>query len=179
MCSNYFQNSTFHKPKFLTELIYYALVYPYLAYGNLIWGNTYKSRIKKLVNTQKKIVRLTIFNSYFDHSEPIFNDLKILNLYKLNDYLTSMFMFRYIHLQHLPELFTNYFITNKEIHNHNTRHSSLLHKKCYRTNYSKHTLANKGIEVWNYLPTQYKEPTSYISFKTIIKKYFLQLNLIE
>ena len=51
MCSNYFQNSTFHKPKFLTELIYYALVYPYLAYGNLIWGNTYKSRIKKLVNT--------------------------------------------------------------------------------------------------------------------------------
>ena len=29
------------------------------------------------------------FKSYSDHTEPIFNDLKILNLYKLNEYLTS------------------------------------------------------------------------------------------
>ena len=35
------------------KLIYYALVYPYLTYGNLIWGNAYKSHIRKLVNIQK------------------------------------------------------------------------------------------------------------------------------
>ena len=40
------------------KLIYYALVYPYPTYGNLIWGNAYKSHIRKLVNIQKKIVRL-------------------------------------------------------------------------------------------------------------------------
>ena len=80
------------------KLIYYALVYPYLTYGNLLWGNTYKSRFQKLVNIQKKIVRLMTFKSYFDHSEPIFNDLQILNLYKINYYLTSIFMFRYFHL---------------------------------------------------------------------------------
>jgi hypothetical protein len=56
-----------------------------------------------------------------------------------------MTMFRYFHLKNLPELFTNYFLTNKEIHNHNTRNSSLLHKKSNRTNYTKHTLSNKGI----------------------------------
>ena len=66
------------------KLIYFALVYPYLTYGNLIWGNAYKSHIQKLVNIQKKIVRLMTFKSYSDHTEPIFNDLKILNLYKLN-----------------------------------------------------------------------------------------------
>jgi hypothetical protein len=49
-----------------------------------IWGNTYKSRFQKLVNIQKKIIRLMTFKSYFDHSEPIFNDLQILNLYKIN-----------------------------------------------------------------------------------------------
>ncbi len=42
-----------------------------------------------------------------------------------------------------------------------------------KENYSKHTLANKSIEVWNNLPTQYKEPMSYNTFKTIIKKYLL------
>ena len=36
------------------KLIYYALVYPYLINGNLIWGNTYKSRIQKLMKIQKK-----------------------------------------------------------------------------------------------------------------------------
>ena len=37
------------------KLVYYALVYPYLIYGNLIWGNTYKKRLHKLMNIQKKI----------------------------------------------------------------------------------------------------------------------------
>ena len=60
------------------KLIYYALVYPYLTYGNLIWGNAYKSHIQKLVNIQKKIIRLMTFKSYFDNAKPIFNDLKIL-----------------------------------------------------------------------------------------------------
>jgi hypothetical protein len=46
------------------KLIYYALVYPYLTYGNLIWGNAYKSHIQKLVNIQKKIIRLMTFKSY-------------------------------------------------------------------------------------------------------------------
>ena len=155
------------------KLIYFALVYPYLTYGNLIWGNAYKSHIQKLVNIQKKIIRLMTFKSYSDHTEPIFNDLKILNVYKLNEYLTSSFMFRYFHLNNLPEIFTNYFITNKDIHNYNTRNASLLHKKYNRTNYNKHTLANKGIDVWNNLPLQYKEIRSFPIFKTTMKKYFL------
>ena len=46
------------------------------------------------------------FKSYFEHSEPIFHHLKMLSLYKINYYLTSMFMFRYFHLKNLPELFT-------------------------------------------------------------------------
>ncbi len=73
----------------------------------------------------------------------------------------------------LPEIFTNYFVTNKDIHNYNTRNASSLHKKYNRTNYNKHTLANKGIDVWNNLPLQYKEIRSFPIFKTAMKKYFL------
>ena len=43
--------------------------------------NAYKSRIQKIVNIQKKIVRLMTFKSYLEHTEPIFTELKILNLY--------------------------------------------------------------------------------------------------
>jgi hypothetical protein len=41
----------------------------YLTYGNLVWGNTYPTRLQKLLNVQKKIVRLIclwiILNQYF------------------------------------------------------------------------------------------------------------------
>ena len=153
------------------KLIYYALVYPYLIYGNLIWGNAYKSHIQKLVNIQK-IVRLMTFKSYSDHTKPIFSDLKILNLYKLNEYLTSLFVFRYFHLHNLSEIFKDYFVVNKDIHNYNTRNAFLLHKKCNRTNYNKHTLSNKGIDVWNNVPLRYKEIRAYPLFKLTIKNIF-------
>ena len=52
------------------KLIHYALIYPYLINGNLIWGNTYKSRVQKLLNVQKKIIRLMTFKSYLEHTEP-------------------------------------------------------------------------------------------------------------
>ena len=32
------------------------------------------------------------FKSYLEHTEPIFCYLKILNIYKINDYLTSLFI---------------------------------------------------------------------------------------
>ena len=68
------------------KLIYYALVYPYLIYGNITWGNTYKSRIQKIMNIQKKIVCLMTFKSYLEHSEPIFKDLNILDIFKINSF---------------------------------------------------------------------------------------------
>ena len=52
------------------------------------------------------------FKSYFDLSEPIFKDLNILNIFKINDYLTALFMFRYHHFNNLPEFFKDYFVTN-------------------------------------------------------------------
>ena len=120
------------------KLIYYALVYPYLIYGNLIWGNTYKTRIQKIMNIQKKIVRLITFKSYLEHTEPIFKELGILDIFKINDYLTAMFMFRYHHLKNLPEVFENYFVTNNQIHQYNMRNVSKLYKCYKRTNYVKH-----------------------------------------
>jgi hypothetical protein len=94
----------------------------------LIWGNTYKKRLQKLINIQKKIIRLMMFKSYSEHSEPLFNEAKILNIEKINDFLISLFMFRYHYLDNLPKYFTNYYVTNNEIHEHNTRNASKLHK---------------------------------------------------
>ena len=117
------------------------------------------------MNLQKKFVRLRTFKSYLEHSEPIFKDLNILDIFKINDYL----MFRYYHLNNLRDFFKNYFVTNNQIHEHNTRNASKLHKCYKRTNYVKHTLSNKGVDVWNSLETKLNEVNSYNTFKKKIK----------
>ena len=79
-------------------------------------------------------------------------------------------MFRYHYIKNLPEVFINYFVSN----NHNTRNASKLHKSYKRTNYVKHTLSNKGIDIWNGLETKLKNIKSYTSYKRETKKYYLQ-----
>ncbi len=128
------------------KLIYYALAYPYLMYENIVWGNTYPTKLQKLMNVQKKIVRLICFKSYTDHSEPLFLDLKILNIYKINDYLCSIFMYRFNYCQNnMPDFYCGYFKQNNELHNYNTRNSTKLHVNYQGTNYLKYTVFNKGI----------------------------------
>ena len=91
----------------------------------------------------------------------IFKELGILDIFKINDYLTAMFMFRYHHLKNLPEVFENYFLTNNQIHQYNTRNASKLYKCYKRTNYVKHSLSNKGIDIWNSLEPKFKGTNSY------------------
>jgi hypothetical protein len=124
------------------KLIYYALAYPYLTYGNLVWGNTYPTRLQKIMNVPKKIVRLICFKSYSDHSEPLFLDLKILNVYRINDYICSIFMYRFFYYQNnLPDFYCDYFKQNSELHNYNNTHNSTkLHVNFQRTNYRKYIL---------------------------------------
>jgi hypothetical protein len=66
-------------------------------------------------------MRQIILKFYSEHTEPIFRDLEILSIEQINCYLTSIFMFRYNHLENLLE---NYFTANYEIHDHNTRSAS-------------------------------------------------------
>jgi hypothetical protein len=126
------------------------------------------------MNIQKKIMHIMTFKSYSEHTETIFKHLEILNIFQVNDFLTSLFMFRYFNLKNLPEAFTNYFTLNNDVHQHNTRKKSQFHKSYKRTNYVKHTLSNKGVDIWNGLEKKIKNIRSLQSFKKIIKKHLLQ-----
>ena len=73
------------------------------------------------------------FKSYLEHTEPILKKLGILNIFQINDSLTGMFMFQYYHLENLPEVLENYFVTNNQNHQHNMRNASKLHKASKQT----------------------------------------------
>ena len=111
------------------------------------------------------------FKSYLEH---MFKQLGIFNIFQINDNLTAIFMFRYHHLQNLPEIFENYFFTNVQIHQHNTRNKSKLHKCFKRTNYLKYKLRNEGINLWNELEPKFKGIKNYYGCKIQIKRHFMK-----
>ena len=67
--------------------IYYALVYPYLNYGCILWGNNYEAPLSQLVKLQNKVVRVINNVPLRDHITPHYVNLgliKLPNIVKLN-----------------------------------------------------------------------------------------------
>ena len=108
-----------------------------------------------------------------DHSEPIFLQLKILDIYKINDYLCSLFMYHFNYCQNLPGFYNDYFKQNNELHNYNTRNSTKLHMSYKRTNYRKYTVFNTEVSIWSCLDEEIKNIKSYFPFKKTAKSYYL------
>ena len=95
-------------PKIFLKL-YYLLIYPFLTYGVLLWGNTYTSTLNPLILLQKRVVRITCFAKFGDHSSPLFKNLNLLQFENLI-YITSLlFMYDY-YRNVLPDAFTDFFL---------------------------------------------------------------------
>ena len=156
----------------VSRMLYNALIYPYLHYGNIIWANTYQSNLDPLIKLQKKIIRIISFAGYKDHTPPIFNKLSILPFDQINEEKTALFMFRYFNKM-LPATFDSFFTLNKDFHNHYTRSSIKIHITYVRTNYNKHSIKYRGSQVWNNLPMAVKTAKSIYIFKKKIKRYLL------
>ena len=65
-------------PSDILKSIYYSLIYPYYMYCNIIWGSAANVYLERLINLQKKSVRIICKTNYYDHTEPLFNNLKLL-----------------------------------------------------------------------------------------------------
>ena len=89
--------------------LYYALVYPFIMYGLIVWGNTYETTIKPVFVIQKRAVRVITFSNFDQHSSPLFKALKIVKFPDLVTYLIAIYMYKF-HNQLLPGVFASFFL---------------------------------------------------------------------
>ena len=68
------------------------------------------NRVNTTFLLQMRAVRAITNCDYLAHSDPLFSDIKILIIFKINALQTAKFMFAYYH-QNLPCVFSNFFIT--------------------------------------------------------------------
>ena len=58
--------------------VYYSLIYPYLYYGCLLWGNNYDAPLSKIVRLQNKAVRIINDVPFMDPITPYYVALRLL-----------------------------------------------------------------------------------------------------
>ena len=120
--------------------IYYSLIYPYLHYGIMSWGNTYPSRLTKVQTKQNKCIRC----KFFSHNrETSAHYLKLLDLLNIDSIKLKISLLAHKISQNeadIPKVFQNYLVKVSDIHSHNTIYASNLNFRVphIRSNYGKH-----------------------------------------
>ena len=152
--------------------IYYLLIYPYLLYGIMSWGNTYPSRLTKVQTKQNKCIRCIFFSHNRESSAPYLKLLDILNIDSIFKLKISLLAHKISQNEaNIPEVFQNYLIKVSDIHSHNTRYASNLnfHVPCVRSNYGTHTFKFAITKTWEEIPIKIKT-LSYHKFKKEYKQ---------
>ena len=154
--------------------LYYALIYPFLTYGVIIWGNTYKTTLQPIFILQNKAIRIITSSRFDEHSSPLFKSLEIIKFLDLVTFYLAIFMYKY-HNQLLPPFYISFFAKIGQIHNYNTRPSS---EQSYylpnpATNYGIFNIRFHGQSVCNSIDEDIKS-SSLSLFKNKMKQQLIK-----
>ena len=151
-------------------MLYYALVYPYLYYGNIIWGSTYRTNLYRLKILQKRIVRIITKSNFDAHTLPLFSQHNLLRLEDIHSLQLGLFMYS-IENKIYPNTFLAMLQKNCQFHSYQTRHSNNFRSDFCRTNIKKFTVISQGPTLWNSLPQHVNSAHSLSCFKARLKTY--------
>ena len=149
--------------------LYYSFIYPYMQYGVLAWGYTYKSYLDPLIKMQKRAVRLIALAARNDHTGPIFRKLNMLNL--SNIYVLNVMMFMYKNHHGLLPVFEEMFNTNCEFHGHYTRQSNKIHVPSWHLEVMRRSIRVQGTRLWNLLSNKVDYNCTLVTYKYNMKRY--------
>jgi hypothetical protein len=65
------------------RMLHYGLIYPFLSYGIIVWGQSTKALTRRIFILQKRAVRYTAGLTHFESCKDSFRHLKILTVYSL------------------------------------------------------------------------------------------------
>ena len=155
--------------------LYFAFINSYLNYGNIIWGSTYKSKLKKLYSKQKHACRIIFREDRYTSVHHRLKEIGALDIYQLNTYQTLTFMHQVKH-QSCPSLFKSQFFNID--HKYPTRYSRNAFKIPFANlNVKRFSIRYRGPFLWNtVLSDELKNQSSQMSFacfKKTLKKYLI------
>ena len=150
-------------PDYVLINMYYSLVYPYLIYCVLIWGDAADAHLNPLIIIQKKIIRIITQSDFMAHTPPLFFQTKILAFNDIYKHVLGTYMFK----QHLTSSI------NYAAHSYNTRNIHNATPTFQRLSICQRSLTYNGPRLWNSIPISIKNSNTLSSFKKNYKLYLI------
>ena len=159
-------------PTYVLKILYHSLILSHLQYCTLLWANSYRSHLHKLRLLQKKAIRIISNTDYLAHSSKLFLNLKLLKLDDIMKFQLGTFMYK-LKYNKLPNVIPHMFVTNENIHSHNTRNKNGYLIPSVRTNCRKFTVGYAGPILRNSFPQKLRQLPSEVIFKKKLKSILL------
>ena len=152
--------------------LYNALIFPHITYSIHVWGTAAAVHLHRLHLFQKKIVRIICGVPPRTHTDPLYKDLKILNIDQIRDYSIALFIYKLSHHM-LPSMFENMFIYTSDVHDYYTRQADLLYIQYAPTKRSQRTIKYYGTKLWNIISGVVQPDCAISTFKQKLKIFLL------
>ena len=156
-------------------MLYYALIYPYLSYCNIVWASNYPTRLKSLRVLQKRIVRIIFHLPPSSSCRSKMVDNNLLSVSQINTFLISIFMYKYDNHM-LPSSFEDFFVRSSQVHSHGLRSMNYFRTDFARTNCKFFSIRCSGPRIYSNIPTSISSLESISLFKKSLTKYLLLLD---
>ena len=153
-------------------MIYNSFILPHFTYCLEIWGNTYQTLLDPIFRLQKKFVRLITFTDFNAHSEPLFNQLNVLNIFQLSKFSSCIFVYD-LRNNRYPHNIEKYF--DRPIHTYQNRSASSgnFRPPSIKLTITQHNFKYAATKHWNSLPSHLKINMSRQQFKNELRNYIL------
>ena len=76
----------------MSKQLYLSFISSYVNYVNVTWVSSSKSKLERLYRCQKHAGRVIYHKDRYTHASPLLNDMKTLNVFKLNIFNILCFM---------------------------------------------------------------------------------------
>ena len=154
--------------------IYFALIHSYINYANIAWASSCKTGLKKIFLKQKHAVRIIFHEDRLTHSRPLLKKLNALNVYQINLYRVSSFMYQ-VNNGTVPKIFNNN--SSSVEHSYRTRFAVNNFQLPRSSMTSKFSIILRGPKLWNqFLTNDEKNSPTLFSFKRTLKDKILDFN---
>ena len=165
--------------KSILKSVYFSLVYSYLQYSVMTWGNTTAKCLNKIQTQQNYLIKI-ITNAPWIKTKlsPLYEQLHLLNLSNIYQLKVLKFACKF-KMKTLPKCFENYYQLASQVHIYSTRFAADENWSVprFKKTYTQHSIKYKGTKLWNALPTDLRDKylKSYAIFVNRLKQ-FLQCN---
>ena len=154
--------------------LYHSYIHSYINYGNIAWGSTTRTNLKKIYSQQKHAIQIVYSKDRLSHTRELYKQCKVLNAYQVNIWKNLVFMHQ-INSNTVPTIFLNKF--KKPTHNYPTNFAGTNYSiPPFKLNKSKYRISIRGPTLWKNIPTDTEKKQQKTNiFKTVMRNKLLAL----